>query len=239
MREDRPVVEGAECDCGRDDAEGQPGSRRWPFEHLEEHEEAERKQAEQLQLRMAPVRECEPAERERERGQDRGVVSSGEPFREQVRRHLSEHHQEQDREVQRGDEAAREGVQQGEERGGREHEVRVGERVAARPEHRRVEQLTRMGQECVDVPRHDPGHQRRIAGVRRHRVEDGVGRGSPHEEHRPHEQHPEQDGLEPSRAGAGGRERRRGDLGGPLVGLEAGDAQRARCNGPNEYRTMQ
>ncbi len=36
-----------------------------------------------------------------------------------------------------------------------------------------------------------------------------------------------------------GRECRRRDLGRPLVGLEAGDAQRSRCNGPNEYRTMQ
>ncbi len=236
---DGSVVERPERDGRRDHAEGQPCPCRRPFEHLEEHEEAERKEPEQLQLRMAPVRECEPAEGERERRQDRGVVAPGEPLREQIGRHLCQHHEKQNGEVQRGHEAARDSVEQREERCGGEHEVRVGQRVAARPEHRRVEQLARMGQECVDVPRHDPGHQRRVARVGRHRVEDGVGRRSTHEEHGAHEQHAEQHGLEPPGAVAGGRERRRRDLGGSFVGVEAGDAQRARCRGPNEYRTMQ
>ena len=240
QRKQRAVVQRAERDRRRDRAAHRRVAGRRRVEQAKQHEEAEREHPEQLELRMTPVRECVSAERERECRDDRSVIARREPLRQRVGGRLREHHEEQAREVERGDEAARDSVEQGVERRRRQQQVGVGEREGAGPEDRRVEEVQRVREQRVHVPRHDPCDQRRIAGVARQRVEHAIRRRASHEQHGADEEHTEQHGLEPPRPRPPRFDGRRSDLGDALVGLDAGDGrQRPRRSGPAEYRTMQ
>ena len=236
--EQQPVVLRAQRERRGHDATRDRAPRRRHVEHPEEQEKAQGEQAQRLQLGVPPMSERKPAEREGERCEHGRVISAGEPLREEIGRDLRTHHQQQDHEVERGDRTAGHEYQQPVERRSGQHQVGVRQRQRAGPEDGSVEQVQRVRDQRVDVPRHDPRDQRRVAGVRRQGVEDAVGSWRSHDDHGEHEDRAEDDRLEPSRSLRRRRHGRRHDVD-ALLDLWSRDAHLGRREETLEYLTMQ